>query len=87
MTLWAMRRRLSTRRSRGKEARRLTSSCSIPLVRNVNNWLVNTANELVPGGVRNVVDDVADVYNAGKSVVDACEDAGKAIVHGLFGWL
>ena len=60
---------------------------SIPLVKNVNNWLVNTANELVPSGVRNVVDDVADAYNAGKRVVDACESAGKAIVHGLFGWL
>jgi len=60
---------------------------SIPLVQNVNNWLVNTADEYVPSGVRNVIDDVADVYNTGKSVVDACESAGSAIVHGLFGWL
>jgi len=60
---------------------------SIPLVRNVNNWLANTANEYVPSGVRNVVDDVASVYNTGRSVVDACEHAGSAIVHGLFGWL
>ena len=60
---------------------------SIPLVRNVNNWLVNTADEHVPSGVRNVVDSVADAYNAGRGVVDACERAGSAIVHGLFGWL
>jgi hypothetical protein len=60
---------------------------AIPLVANVNNWLVNTADEMVPSGVRNVVDDVAEVYNAGKSIVSACESAGKAIVHGLFGWL
>ena len=59
---------------------------SIPLVQNVNNWLVNTANELVPSGVSNVVDDVASAYNAGKSVVKECESAGSAIVHGLFGW-
>jgi hypothetical protein len=30
---------------------------------------------------------VLNAYNAGKRVVDACESAGKAIVHGLFGWL
>ena len=60
----------------------------IPLVQNVNNWLINTANELVPSGVRNVVDDVADAYNNAKSSVEsACEHAGSAIVHGLFGWL
>ena len=47
--------------------------------------------ELVPSGVRNVVDDVADMYNAASgvasSVVNACTQAGSAIVHGLFGWL
>ena len=33
-----------------------------------------------------IIDDVADVYNAGKDAWTACENAGAGIVSGLFGW-
>ena len=59
---------------------------SIPLIQNANNWMIDTADEYVPSGVRNVVDDVADVYNAGQDVWDACESAGEDVIGGLFGW-
>jgi len=59
---------------------------SIPLVQNVNNWLVNTADEFVPGGASNAIDAVAFAFGT-SGIVDACESAGSAIVNGLFGWL
>jgi hypothetical protein len=58
---------------------------SIPLIQNANNWTIDTADEYVPSGVRNVVDDVADVYNAEQDVWDACESAGEDVIGGLFG--
>ena len=55
-------------------------------MQNVNNWLVNTADEFVPSGVSNAIDDVANAFGT-SGIVDACENAGSAIVNGLFGWL
>jgi hypothetical protein len=60
---------------------------SIPLVQNINNWIGNTIDEMVPSGVSNVIDDVANVYNAGQDMWNSCEQAGAGIVSGLFGWL
>lgn len=62
----------------------------IPVVQHVANWLGNTADEMVPSGVRNCVDSVSDAYNAyktGSRFISACETAGSAITSGLFGWL
>ena len=42
---------------------------------------------VVPSGVSNVIDDVANVYNAGQDMWNSCEQAGAGIVSGLFGWL
>jgi len=60
---------------------------SIPLVQHCANWIANTADEFVPSGVSNVIDDVASAYNAASNFESSCESAANAITGGLFGWL
>ncbi len=59
----------------------------IPLVQHCANWIANTANEFVPSGARNVIDDVANAYNTASNFENECESAANSITGGLFGWL
>ena len=60
---------------------------NIPLIKHTANWIANTANEYVPSGARNVIDDVADAYNTATNFENQCKSAANAITGGLFGWL
>ena len=48
---------------------------NIPLIKHTANWIANTANEYVPSGARNVIDDVADAYNTATNFENQCKSA------------
>lgn len=65
-----------------------------PIVHKFTYWLANTCSDLIPGGARNLMNDVVDTYNDVKKAVkpiedlwDDCKSAGSSIAKTLFGWL
>ena len=64
---------------------------NIPVVRHIANWLGNTADEYVPSGISNAIDDVSDAWNdsggSSSGFESAVGDAASDICSGLFGWL
>ena len=57
------------------------------IVKNCANWLIDTCDEHVPSGVRNVIDDVADAWNeGGGKEIYSIGKAAYSICSGIYGW-
>lgn len=67
---------------------------NIPIVHKFTYWLADTCSDLIPGGARNLMNDVVDTYNdvkrAIKPITDLWSDVtsvASKVSDTLFGWL